>query len=386
MNIVHFREYCKENFNMDTWGDRIKDKRKRPIIPVRHIFESLCEMPLLGQRSLLELDEFLRTPEARRWHTTSRRQVASDTTLERVAGGIAHKSLEDIGYDMIDHGDEQALWDLKLPGRKKLRLGIIDGHHAGGIWMSVLASYGKTDGIVDIERYRSRGLELPASRKLLKRAFRRLGRGFFGVIVGDGLYASREDFKLCLANGSHLVVKTDEKDLTVIQDAQYLFRVHKKVWLKDVFSKNGHDSKRNSDYEVMWTEGIEWQGLLLTVGWIQEWRLNSEGITEHTEFWVLTTATGLQGEDLRELAHLRWEIENNVFKRLNQLAGSKRKYSHKPKVMEILFRIWIIGLTLLGAYLFECGWMKFKQTWQAMKQTWRAVTTLMRRSLVIFCA
>jgi IS4 transposase len=115
---------------------------------------------------------------------------------------------------------------------------------------------------------------------------------------------------------------------------------------------------------------------------VQEWALNSKtGVVERTGFYVLTTAEGLSGEDLRELAYLRWEIENNIFKRLNHLIGSKRSWSHKPKVMETLLRIWMIGLTLLGAYLFERGWKKFKETWQTLKSTWKAVTRLMMRSL-----
>ena len=132
----------------------------------------------------------------------------------------------------------------------------------------------------------------------------------------------------------------------------------------------------------MWAEGFEWQRHVLTVGWVQEWTLNSRtGIVERTEFYALTTATGFTGEDLRELAHLRWEIENNIIKRLNHLIGSKRTWSHKPKAMEMLLRIWMIGLTLLGAYLFQRGWKQFKEIWQTMKPVWRAVTTLMNRSL-----
>lgn len=76
-------------------------------------------------------------------------------------------------------------------------------------------------------------------------------------------------------------------------------------------------------------------------------------------------------------------IENNIFKRLNYLVGSKRGMSHKPRVMEMLIRMWMIGLTLLGAYLFHRGWNVFQKTWQAMKKTWRAVTRLMKRSLIL---
>lgn len=383
MNIGKFMEYREEHFEASQWGEMIRDKRKRPEIPTVQIFNSLSEMPLFGQKTLLKLDGFLRTPEARAWHGSDRVMVASDTTLERVTEGMDRSSVQTIGYRVIDKGDEQNLWDLKLPSGKKLRFGIVDGHWAGGIWASVLAVSGKSDGVVDLERYRGRGCELEASRRVIKRGFKKLGKGFFGIIATDGLYASKDDFQLCLDHGSHLLVKTDEETLTVIQDAKHLFHVREATKLEGVFHEKGHDPKRFRDYEVMWAEGFEWQGLILTVAWVQEWELDSKtGLVERTEFYVLTTATGLTGEDLRELAHLRWEIENNIFKRLNHLVGSKRVWSQKPKVMEMFLRAWMIGLTLLGAYLFEQGWNQFQQTWEAMKKTWHAVTDFMKRSLV----
>lgn len=384
MNIGKFLEYSKENFGAMTWGEQLEDKRKRPEIPTIQVFESLVQMPVFGQKTLLELDGFLRTPEARKFHGSQRKRVASDTTVERVAESLDRKSVQRIGYEVIDRGDEEQLWDLKLPSGKKLRFGIVDGHWAGGIWASVLAIFGKTDGVADLERYSGRGHELKASRRVLKRAFENLGKGFFGIVAGDGLYATKDDFQLCLDHGSHLLVKTDEETLTVVQDAQCLFQAQQKTKLEGVFSQRGHDSKRSKDYEVMWAEGFEWQGLTLTVAWVREWALNPKtGLVECAEFYALTTATGLTGEDLRELAHLRWEIENNIFKRLNFLVGSKRPWSRKAKVMEMFLRAWMIGLTLLGAYLFERGWKGLETTWEAMKKTWSCVTRLMMRSLIL---
>jgi hypothetical protein len=211
-----------------------------------------------------------------------------------------------------------------------------------------------------------------------------LGRGFFGMIAGDGLYATKKDFQLCLNHGSHLLVKTDEETLEVVQDAKCLFRSSAAARMNRVFHQKGHDSKRGLDYEVTWAEGLAWQGLVFSVAWVREWALNTKtGLVERTAFYVLSTAAGLTGEDLRELAHLRWEIENNVFKRLNFLVGSKRTWSGKAKVMEMFLRAWLIGLTLLGAYLFERGWNRFETTWEAMKKTWSTVTRLMIRSVIL---
>ena len=379
MNIGSFRKYREKNFGSQNWSEIIRDKRKRPQIPTVQIFESLYQMPVLGQKSLLELDEFSRTKEALKWHGSQREMVVSDTTLERVVEGFDLQSVAAIGYQITDQADEQALWDLKLPSGRKLRMGILDGHYAGGAWVSVLAAHGKITGVVDLKQYAGRGHELAASRCVLKRAFKKRGKGFFGIVAGDGLYATRKDFQLCLDQKSHLLVKTDEEDLTAIQDARYLF-------------DSGHGSKicgwdaeRKIEYEVMLIEGVDWQGLKMTVARVKEHHITpKKDRPDHTEFWVMTTAVGYSGEDLRELAHLRWKIENNIFKRLNYLVGSKRCWTHKPKVMAMLLRIWMMGLTLLGAYLTELGWEIDQPSWKTVKRTWATAVRQMRASLVLF--
>ena len=386
MNIVQLRQYCNENFEMEQWGQRLEDERKRPQITTFQVFESLFEMPALGQKTMLEFDEYSRTPEALKWHGSPRRQVASDSSLERIVAGMKRKPVQDLGYDIADKADLRELWDLKLPSGRKLRYAAIDGHWAGEVWVSVLAVAGKTDGVIDLEKYPGRGHELEASRKVLRRAFKKLGKGYFGIVGGDGLYANKHDFKLCQELGSHLLVKTDEKGLTVIEDAMGLFNSRNALSRPGVGFQKGFDSLRNMDYEVVWAEGFEWQGLTMTVAWVKEHHLKPEkDRPADVEFWILTTATEFTGEDLRELGHRRWEIENNIFKRLNHLVGSKRRWSRKPQVMEMLLRIWMIGLTLLGAYLLEKGWNGFQKTWKAMKKTWRGVTRLMKRSLIQLC-
>jgi len=42
-------------------------------------------------------------------------------------------------------------------------------------------------------------------------------------------------------------------------------------------------------------------------------------------FWVVTSASYLIPEELRELAHLRWDVENNGFKTANQTVVTSGK-------------------------------------------------------------
>lgn len=98
---------------------------------------------------------------------------------------------------------------------------------------------------------------------------------------------------------------------------------------------------------------------------------------------MITTAQGLTGEDLRALAHRRRRIENQAFKRLNALVHSKRRMSQSQKACEMLLRLWMISLTLLGAYLFEEGLKQMGKIYQSMKITWDCIRKQMMRELIL---
>jgi hypothetical protein len=391
MNIVRFDQYCNEKFGLKDRERKIRDKRKRPVIPTGTILKSVREMPVLGQTSLLAVDQYGRSAEARQWHASRKGDmVVSDTTLPRVLEGMNREPVMGIPYAVVRELAKEGHWDWKLSTGRKIRgAGITDGSNFGGFWASVLMLAGKSDAVVDLESYRSRGDELPASRRVLRRANQKLGKGFFDLIIADGLYPTKKDFRLCRRElGSDLLVKTREETLSVIQDARSLFFTRKGHVRQGMNRAGGFDSEREMDYEIVWAEGFQWQGLdsPMTVAWVREKYLKPiKDRPEVVEFWVLTTFQGLMGEELRELARGRWRIENGIFKRLNALVESKRYASHSLKVQEMLLRLWMLGLTLLGAYLFQQGLNLIKQTWKAMKVTWRWVTERMRLSLYEFC-
>lgn len=391
MNIGQFDKYCNEKFGLQGWEQTIRDQRKRPVIPTSTIVKSVREMPVLGQTSLLGVDQYARSLEALKWHQSKKEDmVVSDTTLSRVLEGVQAQPVMEMPYEVVKKLGEEGYWDWKLPSGRKVRAaGIVDGSCFGGFWASVLVLAGKSEAVVDLEPYEKRGKELVASREVLRRANQKLGKQFFDLILTDGLYPTQEDFRLCRDElGSDLLVKTQEETLAVIQDARSLFFTRKGTVRQGMNRVEGYDCEREIDYEVVWAEEFAWEGLEypLTVAWVREkYRKPQKDRPEVVTSWVLTTAQGYVGEELRELAHGRWRIENGIFKRLNALVESKRYASHSPKVQEMLLRLWMLGLTLLGAYLFHEGLSLIRQTWKTMKVTWRWVTERMRVSLLEAC-
>ena len=386
MNIGQFREYCSKNFLMETCENEVRDPRKRPVIPAGDVFRLILEMPALGQKSLLAVDEDARSPAFRRSYGCTREIVASDTSIERVLKGMRSSQLRDFSYRTQDRLDEEGLSEFRLSTGKRIRVGVLDGSTFGNFWANVLATSGGVDSVVDLEPYQGRGHELDAGRVLLKRAFGTLGSGYFNIVAADALYMDREDFRLCRELGSHLLVKTEGGEaFNMIKDARSLFFPRDGKIRSEVRQASGTDCARQIEYEIRWAEGFLWRDLEcpLTVAHVREKHLKpAKGRPEEVEFWVVTTASGLEGEDLRELAHQRWHIENQVFKRLNALVGSKRCWSKKPAVFERLLRLWMLGMTLLAAWLFQRGWKLAEETWRTLKKTWGWVTRQMRAPLV----
>jgi IS4 transposase len=105
-------------------------------------------------------------------------------------------------------------------------------------------------------------------------------------------------------------------------------------------------------YGVTTAGDSQWHGLTLKVAHVIERFLKPKrGHPDISEFWVITTDEKLSAEDMRELAHLRWSIENRSFRRLNHLVRSKRHVTNNPHVREALLGLWFIGLNLFGLLL-----------------------------------
>jgi hypothetical protein len=90
----------------------------------------------------------------------------------------------------------------------------------------------------------------------------------------------------------------------------------------------------------------------LSVAWVVEEHLRTQ---EQDEFWVVTSSEyltkPLDAEERRELGHLRWDVENNGFKELNQKVKTKHIYSHDVRAQQAVILILFVVFNLLGLYL-----------------------------------
>lgn len=357
MNAEAFKRFADQEYQLNRLASIQKDRaREKPLVTAGMIFKACVFQAVLGIESLLELDQKGRT-KALRELLGNGREIAtgSDSTILRAASAWDMGPLAQAGYALHGRLRRKGLASTTLSTGRAVRLAIADGSFFGGHWGSVLAFSGAVPHAVDMEPCEKRGKELPASRPLMIRAARILGRGFATHMLYDGLMMCRADFRLARRLGMHLVVKTsEEKSLEIIASS-------KEAWMKlserdmeraGVEALRGYDAQGHLRYRVRSQGGIRWEGLKypLKVAWVEETHLKGKYAGQTFTFWVVTTDETLNARELREVAHNRWTIENNQFKELNAQTGSKNGYIKNSHAKEAFLRMWFMGLALLKAF------------------------------------
>lgn len=363
-----FRQFVEAQYQFGWWLHQQRDRaRRHPRISAAHLASAVIAQVLFGLRSLLRVDQWLRTSVAVAWLPCARTGPrGSDTTLLRALGAWERGRLRQATYALHRQLRDQGGCRTTLSSGRTVRLAIVDGTQMGGHRFSALSFAGAVPHVVDVEPSRGRGHELADSRRLLGRVVDRIGSGLATHLLYDGLMAVRKDFSRARNFwGLHLVVKTQEETLEVVQSCRAAWQglTDEALRAAGVEMVRGVDAERNVQFMVCAQSGIVWAGLdePLNVAWVRETPLKGKRAGQIEEFWVLTTDATLRAAELREVAHARWSIENHGFKATNAQVGSKLGYIRNARVKETLLLLWSWGLALLGAW----------QWWLSQQKSWR---------------
>lgn len=348
---MKFQGFYENELNMNLYFNSFSDSRKRPQIPASHIAKSVIYMPALQLQSLLQLDQIARSHVFRNLIGSQRNMVASDTTLQRVLPLFHFQPINDTIKAVYNQITARSLSKFHFSSGKKLVLAAVDGSGFGHLFASVVAIIGSGTFPLDAQVSDTYGKELLCSRAILSQTTDTLGKSWCDLLVADGLYVTKTDFLFAIQNlGCHLFVKTSELSLSIIQDAIAIFSANN----PDIVSASGFDPLHKVNYQVNSISGLSWQNIPspFTVARIIETKLNTKPGENSTEtFFVITTKSDLSPNELRETAHARWFIENNVFKRLNALINSKRFHTKNLLTLSSLLPLWLIGLSLLQIFI-----------------------------------
>lgn len=324
--------------------DGVTDIRKHPIIKLRTILTSLFLMPFFSLTSLLSLDRQARTQHFKTLFGCTRNLVVSDTTLRRVLGWLDPRQLHALLLKLLPPFERQGLLTLRLADDSPVRrIGILDGSFMGGHWLSVLCLSGRINVPALLAPRASQGDELTIGLPLLRASKALLGPAFPTLWLLDALYFISPVFRLLRRLGAHLLIKLKDAEYRqVTQDAANLFQ----HFGGDREAK-GFDHQRLCSWRILQTTAT-FAGFPVQVLHLQEFYPKRKR-DQNVNCWIVTTDLSLSLQEVREAAHLRWQIENNLFKRLNHLAGTKRFRVKDPRAFFNLLLLLCAAVAALHA-------------------------------------
>jgi hypothetical protein len=309
----------------------------------------------LRKKSFHQIDLMARQSEVKAWLGSERRMVASDATLWRVLPRMDRSQLREELQQANVLLRQQGHGTIELPAGRKIRAAAVDGTTVGRREASVLELLGGHAAVLDLEPSEGRGHELATSERLLRRAIGRHGSGFVQIVLADGLYLTEPMLRLCReALGTHLLVKSQELGgLLILQDAEALFRAP--VMSRDVQHVKGIDQTRGMAYELWaasgFTHGKFPEKLKVVRLRIRMLKGPRKGKAE--TWWIVTTDLTLTAEQIRELAHRRWSIENHTFRAMNGHMNTKHVWTRgrkAPETFEALMLLMALAFTLVLAF------------------------------------
>jgi len=377
LDIRKFQRFFREYFHLKQRAQTLSDGRSRPEIGVEVIFFALFYLGVLGMGSLLSLDQFLRTRGGKKLFGKAR-PVISDSTLSRSLLGFELSGLHGLLLAVYAAGRTLGIGRC-LIGEGRWRIGAIDGSQFGRLMASCFAEIGSVCLMGGLEEIPKRGKELPASEQLLRKLLARFGPRWVDLVLLDGLYVAQGFLRVCLEE-CHIdfLIKTQEVGLTIIQDAMGIFRNYR-TYAQDIERIEGADAERMVSYQVYALEGFFLEGVDASIkeAWVQEEDLRTG---EQRVFWVLTSLVELTATEMRELAHWRWDIENNGFKSLNNLVHTKHLYAHDLHAAEAMTLILFIAGNLLQLFLAQLTRVEIEALFGKMKVTRRFLQQQLRVS------
>lgn len=204
--------------------------------------------------------------------------------------------------------------------------------------------------LLDCEMQRAGENEVGCADRLLKRILKEYPRAF-EVVLGDGLYAQGNFFKMAQEHGKDViaVLKDDRRDL--MGDAMGLFQT-----MQPVVTKKKKTHRQTWDLEGF----TSWEGFgqavrvvrcLETQTVVRQMNGKEERVTRDW-VWVTTLPKTLAGtEMIVEMGHKRWAIENEGFNELVNFWHGDHVYKHEAKAIEAFWLALLLAYNLYHAFV-----------------------------------
>jgi hypothetical protein len=322
------------------------DIRKNPSIRLQTILMSLFLMPFFSLGSLLSNDREARTERYKGLFGCRRKMVCSDSSFARVLKWLRPQESQRFLLSFLQRFEQHDLLRIRLsPKGPPRRLGILDGSHMGGHWLVSLCLPGVIAYPLMVRRCETQGQEQRVARQMMRASSRILGKLRPQLWLLDALYFNLNTIKLARTGSAHVLFKFKDPEFReVTKDAANLFQ-HFGGDEKDT----GWDPVRQCRWKIRKTID-RFAGYPVQVVELKEYYPKRKPLRS-LSCWIVSTDLQLTPEEIREAAHQRWQIENNVFKRISHLSGTKRFYFKDPRQFFNLLHIFFAAMAVLDCII-----------------------------------
>jgi hypothetical protein len=352
-------------------ADIFSDIRTIPFIPLKNIIMAFCCTVFLGYRSLLGFDGAGRSQAVRRLfgpRSDNWPMVCSDSTMQRSARWL--KLSEAQAFLQSTYGLFKELGHDKValaPTATPRRVGVMDGSYMGGHYVCVLALVGNNMTYPwEIRGCPGQGHELSTAKSIIHSLPDDQHQRSFDLLLYDFLAFNAPFITEVRKKGLHLLLKGSHPEFRdVLKGALATFASGQPDFFEET---TGFDGKRLSAWTLQETSDT-FAGFPVRIIRLIEHPVKAQ----NKESWILTTDFTLSPEEIREASYLRWSIENDVFKKLQAQAGTKRFHSKDPHaflIMLMLFCAALVAFQLALTILLKWG-SEFKAFVGGMKRTFR---------------
>ena len=355
-----------------------RDIRRNPVIPLKNLLGMIFCMPFFGQSSMLAADRDARRKRTRSLFDAEHRRdgvkmVASDSTLQRMLRWLDPQPTRRVMFEITRRLDRMGLLTARLSEHSpRRRLGIVDGSVLGKFYAVCVTLLGTVRVPLVIEPAGGRGKELPVAERLVKQAAAQLGAHAPTLWLADALYFTTGFFSLIHNDlHAHLLIKCKDPEFRdVLTDARGLFE-NASSSIEPIASDTGFDRERWCSWTAEKTSG-EFAGFPVQVVRLQE-HYPKRSSNKHVVTWIVTTDLYLSCREIREAAHLRRQIENNVFKRMSHLCGTKRFWSKDQRAYFTMVRLFAAAVAAFDAFIsiLRRDQARFKRIMKGAKFTWK---------------
>jgi len=370
--------FLRRNLRLHRLFDLFRDIRRNPVIPLKNLLGLIFCMPFFGQTTMLGADRDARKKRQRLLFDAEHRRdhvkmVASDSTLQRVLRWLDPQAARRVLIEIARRLDRMGLLSARLSeNSNRRRIGIVDGSVLGKFYAVCVTLLGTVRVPLVIEPANGRGNELPVAQRLVKQAATELGSHAPTLWLVDGLYFTRGFFSLIRNDlHAHLLIKCKDPEFRdVLTDARQLFE-NTSSSIEPIASTSGFDTNRWCSWTVEKTSG-EFAGFPVQVVRLQE-HYPKRSHNHDIVTWIVTTDLCLSCGEIREAAHLRWQIENNVFKRMSHLCGSKRFWFKDQQPYFTMVRLFAASVAAFDAFIsiLRTDPSRYNRIMKGAKFTWK---------------